>query len=129
LPFCLCTHHFRPHPKISTPAVRGKTPTEFLADFRAEAIDNGSLWSRWAGRVSPETRVDRSLLDSLRRLDEWLQANGSDDPAVSAIECEQVRRGPCPVFQFEAKRLRSTASLRATPTSRITILHSLLVFC
>jgi hypothetical protein len=28
------------------------------------------------------------------------------------IETEQVRRGPRPIFQFEAKRLRSTASLR-----------------
>ncbi len=44
---------------------------QFLEDFRAEAIDNGSLWNRWAGRVSPETRVDRKLLDSLRELGAW----------------------------------------------------------
>lgn len=56
---------------------------QFLEDFRAEAIDNGSIWGRWAGRVSPETRVDRRLLASLRKLDTWLQSNGIDDSAVS----------------------------------------------
>jgi hypothetical protein len=54
-----------------------------LEDFCAEAIDNGLLWSRWADRVSPETRVDRKLLVSLRKLDRWLQENGIDDPDVS----------------------------------------------
>ena len=77
--------------KSSDPECRGilhtaqdfNSAVQFLEDFLAEAIDNGSVWNRWAGRVSPETRVDRKLLDSLRRLDEWLQASGIDDPAVS----------------------------------------------
>ena len=77
--------------KSSDPECRGilhtaqdfNSAVQFLEDFRAEAIDNGSIWGHWAGRVSPETRVDRRLLASLRELDTWLQSNGIDDPAVS----------------------------------------------
>ena len=65
------------------PALDFHSAVQSLEDFCAEAIDNGLLWSRWADRVSPETRVDRKLLDSLRKLDRWLQENGIDDPDVS----------------------------------------------
>jgi hypothetical protein len=44
-----------------------------LAAFQAEAIDNGMLWQEWGDRITPETRVDWSLLGKLEQLDAYLQ--------------------------------------------------------
>jgi hypothetical protein len=44
-----------------------------LAAFQAEAIDNGTLWQEWGDRITPETRVDWSLLEQLEKLDAYLQ--------------------------------------------------------
>ena len=44
-----------------------------LAAFQAEAIDNGALWQEWGDHITPETRVDWSLLEQLRKLDAYLQ--------------------------------------------------------
>lgn len=54
-----------------------------LDAFRAERIDDGTIWDQWGDEVTPETRVDWRLLSSLSDLDDWLQANGIEDPEVS----------------------------------------------
>lgn len=46
---------------------------EQLAAFRAESIDDGSLWKQWAHAVDPSQRVDETLLRDLRTLDRRLQ--------------------------------------------------------
>ncbi len=44
-----------------------------LAAFRAESIDDGSIWKQWAHAVDPKQRVDEKLLVDLRMLDRRLQ--------------------------------------------------------
>ncbi len=44
-----------------------------LAEFRAEAIDDGTLWKKWAHAVKPSERVDETLLRDLKKLDVRLQ--------------------------------------------------------
>lgn len=56
---------------------------EALDAFRAPRIDDGSLWDDWGAYVTPETRVDWRLLNSLEDLDMWLQRNGIADSEVS----------------------------------------------
>lgn len=46
---------------------------EKLAAFRAETIDDGSIWKQWAHAVDPKQRVDEKLLVDLRMLDRRLQ--------------------------------------------------------
>ena len=46
---------------------------EKLAAFRAESIDDGSIWKQWAHAVDPKQRVDEKLLVDLRLLDRRLQ--------------------------------------------------------
>jgi methylase of polypeptide subunit release factors len=46
---------------------------EQLAAFRAEAIDHGALWQEWGDSITPESRVDWSLLKNLEKLDAYLQ--------------------------------------------------------
>ena len=40
-----------------------------LAAFRAEAIDDGRMFEKWGGKVTPKTRVDEHLLGQLQLLD------------------------------------------------------------
>ena len=47
-----------------------------LSAFRAQSIDDGTLWQEWGNRITPETRVDWSLLANLRNLDAYLRAQG-----------------------------------------------------
>jgi hypothetical protein len=49
----------------------------------ASAIDTGDVWRAWGRHVRPEYRVDWGLLDNLRKLDAWLQEQGSLRPEVS----------------------------------------------
>jgi hypothetical protein len=44
-----------------------------LAAFHAHAIDDGTLWREWGDHVTPETRVDWTLLEELKKLDLYLQ--------------------------------------------------------
>ena len=48
----------------------------FLGSFRSGKIDDGSVWDEWGKEITPETRVDWSLLAKLNDLDAWLQGNG-----------------------------------------------------
>ena len=52
-----------------------KVLDEFAA-FQATSINNGTLWNAWGKYVTPETRVDWTLLRSLRQLDSYLQEHG-----------------------------------------------------
>src|ERR1019366_8955218 len=56
-----------------------------LAAFRAESIDDGTLWSHWAHAVDPSMRVDQSLLHDLEVLDARLQAEGVDREASHGL--------------------------------------------
>lgn len=47
-----------------------------LAAFRAESIDDGTLWGHWAHAVDPTKRVDEALLRDLESLDRRLQRQG-----------------------------------------------------
>ncbi len=48
----------------------------FLGSFRSITIDDGSIWNEWEKEITPETRVDWSLLAKLNDLDAWLQNHG-----------------------------------------------------
>ena len=48
----------------------------FLESFRSAKIDDGSIWDEWGKEITPETRVDWSLLTKLNDLDAWLQDDG-----------------------------------------------------
>ncbi len=54
-----------------------------LKAFSAQSIDHGLLWSDWGQAVTPETRVDWKLLESLQDLDQELQKAGVGDRDVS----------------------------------------------
>lgn len=47
-----------------------------LAAFQAYAIDAGVLWKEWGEHITPETRVDWTLLKQLEKLDAYLQEHG-----------------------------------------------------
>ena len=44
-----------------------------LAAFKAQAIDDGTLWQEWGGQINPKSRVDWRLLKELKKLDIHLQ--------------------------------------------------------
>jgi len=56
-----------------------------LASLRAEAIDDGTIWSKWGKAVTPQTRVDWQLVANLKELDEQLRANGLDMDSAHAL--------------------------------------------
>jgi len=73
---------FQPRKKegLAQGVLRQLTAFNKLADiaesFHSDAIDNGSIWRKWGGEVTTETRVDWKLLDNLKSLDIWLQKKG-----------------------------------------------------
>jgi hypothetical protein len=53
-----------------------KEATEILrkfSDFKAESIDNGTIFQNWSEHIKPNTRVDWKLLDSLKKLGKQLR--------------------------------------------------------
>ena len=56
---------------------------EKLAAFRAESIDDGTLWKQWAHAVDPSKRVSETLLRDLKTLDQRLQTQVGMDRAAS----------------------------------------------
>ncbi len=56
-----------------------------LDAFRAEAIDDGTLWRRWGPHVTPETRVDWHLLQDLEELGSWLRVRGLPRETAHAL--------------------------------------------
>jgi hypothetical protein len=57
-------------------AMDARAVLDQLAAFRAPEIDNGTLWREWGNHVTPETRVDWTLLEDLKKLDIFLQEQG-----------------------------------------------------
>ena len=47
-----------------------------LSSLSADAIDNGSVWEVWGNDVTPQTRVDWTLLANLRELERELRNQG-----------------------------------------------------
>jgi hypothetical protein len=56
-----------------------------LADFRASAIEDGSLWRNWGTRVRPEARVDWKLLSNLEELGKRLHDDHLNRPTAHAL--------------------------------------------
>ena len=87
-------------------------PAEFAA-AREETI-TGSLTAAMKSvlrsRTAPEWTADLTVHDEVH-VEDGIR-RGKRRLRID-IEFEQVRRGPRPIFQFEAKRLRSAASLHA----------------
>ncbi len=44
-----------------------------LSDFKADSINNGTIWANWEHYVNPDERVDQVLLKSLNGLGDWLR--------------------------------------------------------
>lgn len=56
---------------------------ELAESIGADAINSGKIWREWGSQVTPETRVDWKLLDSLKKLDLWLRKHGGLSKDVS----------------------------------------------
>ncbi len=56
-----------------------------MAGLTAEAIDTGVIWREWAEAVTPDTRVDWTLLDHLRRLEDMLRKQDLDRGTSHAL--------------------------------------------
>ncbi len=58
---------------LSEVAANSAAILERLTAFRADAINDGTVWNEWAHAVDPAGRVDEALLRDLRLLDNKLQ--------------------------------------------------------
>jgi hypothetical protein len=56
-----------------------------LAEFQASAIDDGTLWKVWGDEITPDTRVDWTLLENLKNLDLYLQEQGTNRDISHAL--------------------------------------------
>lgn len=56
---------------------------EQLADFCAEAINNGQLWRNRSNHLKPDRRVDRRLLKNLSRLGQFLREQMNLPPKIA----------------------------------------------
>jgi len=56
-----------------------------LDSFQACSIDNGAIWRDWGSSVTPETRLDWTLLRNLAKLDECLQDEGLEARTAHAL--------------------------------------------
>ena len=56
-----------------------------LAEFQASAIDDGTLWKVWGDELTPDTRVDWTLLENLKNLDLYLQEQGTNRDISHAL--------------------------------------------
>lgn len=51
--------------------------------LQADAVDKGLTWREWGRHIRPEHRIDNRLLESLDKLDRWLQEEGELSRDVS----------------------------------------------
>lgn len=58
-------------------AIKWNQVEERLSHFQASAIDDGNLWRKMGSKITPETRLDRRLLNNLKTLDTKLQEKGA----------------------------------------------------
>ena len=56
-----------------------------LAAFKAQAIDDGTLWQEWGSHITPKSRVDWRLLEELKKLDIHLQKRGMEQDISHAL--------------------------------------------
>ena len=56
-----------------------------LAAFKAQAIDDGTLWQEWGSHITPKSRVDWRLLEELKKLDIHLQKRGMEQSISHAL--------------------------------------------
>lgn len=56
-----------------------------LAEFQASAIDDGTIWKAWGDEITPDTRVDWTLLENLKNLDLYLQEQGTNRDISHAL--------------------------------------------
>ncbi len=56
-----------------------------LAEFRAQAIDDGALWRKWGKEVDPRNRVDWKLLGHLKMLAKQLHEKELDRDVAHAL--------------------------------------------
>jgi hypothetical protein len=93
-----------------------------LAAFQAHAIDNGTRWQAWGDTITPQTRVDWTLLENLKNLDRYLQecavslnviGNITQFFADGLTECHSASPGLC-------QRRRAGGRLPGAPAQRIT---------
>ena len=54
-----------------------------IESFKAESIDDGSVWRQWGDSIRTETRVDWRLLENLDALDHWLMSDGLGDRTLA----------------------------------------------
>lgn len=65
-----------------------KTTNEILKklfDFKADSINNGTIWQKWQHQVTPDTKVDQNLLKNLEELGSWLRENGLHEQTAHAL--------------------------------------------
>ena len=56
---------------------------DIVDSFSADSIDDGNLWKHWGAKVTPDKRVDWTLLSNLRNLDRQLRVEGGLTKEVS----------------------------------------------
>jgi hypothetical protein len=82
---------YRPADEATPPEERGVLAAsvafnevlERLADLRADAIDDGTLWRTRGEQLDPTTRVDWRLLGNLKALGKWLRIDTGLAPRVA----------------------------------------------
>jgi hypothetical protein len=78
-----------------------------LSAFRAESIDDGTVWREWGSEATPEDKVDWRLLNTLDQLDQWLMTNGVADRSLS-----HALIGKCVYLQYlRARKILSDRKL------------------
>ncbi|MBC8372819.1 MAG: N-6 DNA methylase [Phycisphaerae bacterium] len=84
--FCRQGHRKAP-PSIRTIEKKfASADLEMIAEsLSASAVDSGKIWREWGQFVRPEHRVDWKLLDSLSKLDKWLQKDGLQRDVCHAL--------------------------------------------
>lgn len=58
---------------------------DILRAFSAESVDQGKLWEGWSNEVTPEYRVDWTLLKNLEQLGQVLHEGGLDNSLAHAL--------------------------------------------
>ena len=89
------------------PAIQFNAIARELNAFRAESIDDGTVWREWGDKAVPEDKVDWRLLNNLDQLDQWLMKNGVTDRLLS-----HALIGKCVYLQYlRARKILSDRKL------------------
>lgn len=89
------------------PAIQFNAIARELGAFRAESIDDGTVWRQWGSEAAPQDRVDWRLLNNLDQLDQWLMKDGVADRSLS-----HALIGKCVYLQYlRARKILSDRKL------------------